>query len=145
MTDLLYTDVEEELRAAVRDLLADRCRPDAVLKRVESGVPYDTDLWKTLSRDIGVAGLLVPEEHGGAGASAREAAVVLEELGRAVAPVPFLTSAVLATKALLPAGEQGPDPGARLGGDAPRRSRCRWRLRRTGRCRRPSPSRTGGF
>ncbi|WP_371783730.1 acyl-CoA dehydrogenase family protein [Streptosporangium subroseum] len=103
---LLYTEVEEELRASVRDLLADRCGPDAVLKRVESGVPYDMDLWKTLSREIGVAGLLVPEEYGGAGASAREVAVVLEELGRAVAPVPFLTSAVLATKALLQAGEK---------------------------------------
>ncbi|RGA05493.1 acyl-CoA dehydrogenase [Microbispora triticiradicis] len=101
---LLYTEVEEELRAAVRDLLADRCSPSAVLGRVESGTPYDAELWKTLAREIGVAGLLVPEELGGAGASAREAAVVLEELGRAVAPVPFLASAVLATQALLTAG-----------------------------------------
>ncbi|GAA4197664.1 acyl-CoA dehydrogenase family protein [Microbispora amethystogenes] len=109
---LLYTEVEEELRAAVRDLLADRCSSSAVLGRVESGVesgmPYDAELWKTLARDIGVAGLLVPEELGGAasgagGASAREAAVVLEELGRAVAPVPYLSSAVLATQALLTA------------------------------------------
>ncbi|MET8339423.1 acyl-CoA dehydrogenase family protein, partial [Streptosporangium canum] len=103
---LLYTEVEEELRASVRDLLADRCGSDAVLRRVESASPYDMDLWKTLSREIGVAGLLVPEEYGGAGASAREVAVVLEELGRAVAPVPFLTSSVLATKALLEIGEE---------------------------------------
>ncbi|GAA3507558.1 alkylation response protein AidB-like acyl-CoA dehydrogenase [Streptosporangium album] len=103
---LLYTEVEEELRASVRDLLADRCGPDAVLKRIESASPYDMDLWRTLSREIGVAGLLVPEEYGGAGASAREVAVVLEELGRAVAPVPFLTSSVLATRALLQAGEK---------------------------------------
>ncbi|MFF3440289.1 acyl-CoA dehydrogenase family protein [Streptosporangium sp. NPDC002721] len=103
---LLYTEVEEELRASVRDLLADRCGADAVLKRAESEAPYDMDLWKTLSRDIGVAGLLVPEEYGGAGASAREVAVVLEELGRAVAPLPFLTSSVLATKALLQVGEE---------------------------------------
>ncbi|WP_327090010.1 acyl-CoA/acyl-ACP dehydrogenase [Nonomuraea sp. NBC_01738] len=101
---LLYTDTEEELRAAVRGLLADRCPPPAVLKRVESPQPYDLDLWKTLSREIGVAGLLIPEEYGGAGASAREAAVVLEELGRGVAPVPFLTSSVLATHALIQAG-----------------------------------------
>lgn len=100
---LLYSEVEEELRSAVRGLLADRCQPSDVLKRVESE-PYDLDLWKTLSREIGVAGLLVPEEFGGAGASAREVAVVLEELGRAVAPVPFFTSSVLATKALLDAG-----------------------------------------
>ncbi|MEV4746382.1 acyl-CoA dehydrogenase family protein [Streptosporangium sp. NPDC049248] len=103
---LLYTEVEEELRASVRGLLADRCPADAVLKRVESEAPYDMDLWKTLSREIGVAGLLVPEDHGGAGASAREVAVVLEELGRAVAPLPFFTSSVLATKALLQVGEE---------------------------------------
>ncbi len=100
---LLYTEVEEELRAAVRDVLTDRCSPSSVLARVESASPYDLDLWKTLARDIGLAGLLIPEELGGAGASAREVAVVLEELGRAVAPVPFLTSAVLATRALLTA------------------------------------------
>ncbi|GAA3115293.1 acyl-CoA dehydrogenase family protein [Streptomyces echinatus] len=54
---------------------------------------------------MGLAGLLVPEERGGQGASAREAAVVLEELGRAVAPVPYLTSAVVATEALLACGD----------------------------------------
>ncbi|GAA2878835.1 acyl-CoA dehydrogenase family protein [Streptosporangium fragile] len=103
---LLYTEVEEELRASVRDLLADRCGPGAVLRRVESATPYDMDLWKTLAHQVGAAGLLVPEEHGGAGASAREVAVVLEELGRAVAPLPFLTSSVLATSALLGSGDE---------------------------------------
>ncbi|GAA3834295.1 acyl-CoA dehydrogenase family protein [Sphaerisporangium flaviroseum] len=100
---LLYSEIEEELRAAVRDLLADRYPPATVLARIESTSPYDADLWKALARDIGAAGLLIPEELGGAGASAREAAVVLEELGRAVTPVPFLTSAVLATQALVSA------------------------------------------
>lgn len=99
--DLLYSDVEDDLRAAVRGLLADRCPPAAILARIESGTPYDLELWRTLAAEIGVAGLLVPEELGGQGASAREAAVVLEELGAAVAPVPFLGSAVLATSALL--------------------------------------------
>ncbi|MEW9551365.1 acyl-CoA dehydrogenase family protein [Nonomuraea sp. NPDC050783] len=98
---LLYSEIEEELRASVRALLADRCPPAAVLKRAESE-PADLDLWKTLAGEIGVAGLLIPEELGGAGAGPGEAGVVLEELGRAVAPVPFLTSAVLATRALLP-------------------------------------------
>ncbi|MET7333738.1 acyl-CoA dehydrogenase family protein [Nonomuraea sp. NPDC005650] len=103
---LLYSEVEEELRTAVRGLLADRCPPAAVLKRIESD-PYDLDLWKTLAGEIGVAGLLIPEQYGGAGASASEAAVVLEELGRGVAPVPFFTSSVLATRALLPTGPGG--------------------------------------
>ncbi|MFF5704998.1 acyl-CoA dehydrogenase family protein [Streptomyces sp. NPDC012794] len=99
--DLLYSETEEELRAAVRSLLADRCAPASVLARAESGRPHDPALWRTLATGIGAAGLLVPEKLGGAGASHREAAVVLEELGRAVAPVPYLTGSVLATEILL--------------------------------------------
>ncbi|OZM72317.1 acyl-CoA dehydrogenase [Amycolatopsis antarctica] len=105
--DLLYTEVETDLRASVADLLADRCAPAALLARCESDQPYDLDLWRTLAADVGIAGLMVPEAAGGHGASARETAVVAEELGRSLAPVPFLGSAVLATSALLSAGESG--------------------------------------
>jgi alkylation response protein AidB-like acyl-CoA dehydrogenase len=105
--DLLYTEVEEDLRASVRDLLAGRCRPGAVLAAYDGDRSLTAPLWKALATDLGVAGLLVPEERGGAGASAREAAVVLEELGRAVAPVPFLTSSVVATTVLLAGGPGG--------------------------------------
>ncbi|GAA2774528.1 acyl-CoA dehydrogenase family protein [Saccharopolyspora taberi] len=96
---LLYTEVEDDLRAGVRRLLQDRCDWTAVLARCETDQPYDLDLWRTLAGELGLAGLLVPEEAGGAGASAREVAVVAEELGRAVAPVPFLGN-LLATTAL---------------------------------------------
>lgn len=99
--DLLYSEVEDDLRAAVRAVLADRCSPAAVLAAIETEAPYDPALWRVLGAELGLAGLLVPEKLGGQGASAREAAVVLEELGGAVAPVPFLGSAVLATTALL--------------------------------------------
>ncbi|MET8634881.1 acyl-CoA dehydrogenase family protein [Streptomyces sp. NPDC004680] len=101
MTDLLYSDEEEALRSAVRDLLADHCDAAAVLARIESDTPHDRSLWKLLTESMGLAGLLVPESLGGQGATHREAAVVLEELGRAAAPVPYLTSAVVATEALL--------------------------------------------
>jgi alkylation response protein AidB-like acyl-CoA dehydrogenase len=104
--DLLYSEEEEALRAAVRDLLTDHCPPADVIARVESDAPHDLALWKSLAEGMGLAGLLVPEEQGGQGASAREAAVVLEELGRAVAPVPYLTSAVVATEALLACGDE---------------------------------------
>ncbi|MGW7819577.1 acyl-CoA dehydrogenase family protein [Streptomyces puniciscabiei] len=103
--DLLYSEEEEALRAAVRDLLTDHCAPADVIARVESDTPHDLALWKSLTEGMGLAGLLVPEEQGGQGASAREVAVVLEELGRAVAPVPYLTSAVVATEALLACGD----------------------------------------
>ncbi|MGW0206183.1 acyl-CoA dehydrogenase family protein [Streptomyces sp. NPDC003233] len=104
--DLLYSEEEEALRAAVRDLLTDHCPPADVIARVESDTPHDLALWKSLAEGMGLAGLLVPEEHGGQGASAREVAVVLEELGRAVAPVPYLTSVVVATEALLACGDE---------------------------------------
>ncbi|MFI9469220.1 acyl-CoA dehydrogenase family protein [Streptomyces sp. NPDC052492] len=101
MSDLLYSEEEEALRAAVRDLLTDHCDAASVLARIESDTPHDLSLWKALADGMGLAGLLVPEDRGGQGATHREAAVVLEELGRAVAPVPYLTSAVVATEALL--------------------------------------------
>ena len=99
--NLLYTDIEDDLRTSVRALLADRCDPAAVVAVYDGDRSLVGGLWKALSADLGLAGLLVPEDRGGAGASAREAAVVLEELGRSVAPVPFLTSAVVATTVLL--------------------------------------------
>ncbi|MEU3919011.1 acyl-CoA dehydrogenase family protein [Streptomyces sp. NPDC029004] len=101
MTDLLYSEAEDDLRAAVRSLLTDRNDTASVLARAEAGAPYDPGLWKALAGDMGAAGLLVPEKLGGQGASHREAAVVLEELGRAVAPAPYLTSSVIATETLL--------------------------------------------
>ncbi|WP_316742567.1 acyl-CoA dehydrogenase family protein [Streptomyces sp. MK7] len=104
--DLLYSEEEEALRAAVRDLLTDHCDPSGVIARAESDAPHDLALWKALADGMGLAGLLVPEDKGGQGATHREAAVVLEELGRAVAPVPYLTSAVVATEALLACGDE---------------------------------------
>ncbi|WP_019633364.1 acyl-CoA dehydrogenase family protein [Actinomadura atramentaria] len=129
MSDLLYSEIEDDLRAGVRSLLDDTCPWTDVLAGTERDAPYDAALWKRLG-DMGVTALPVPEAAGGAGASWRETSVVLEELGRAVAPVPFLGSAVLGTAALLAAG--APDlaadaaavlavplstaPGARPGG-----------------------------
>ncbi|MCW2898347.1 MAG: fadE21 [Streptosporangiaceae bacterium] len=105
MTELLYSDIEDDLRHAVRSLLDDRAPWPQVLAGTEKDDPADAELWRALAADLGCAGLAVPEELGGAGASFREAAVVLEELGRSVAPVPYLASAVIATAALLDCGE----------------------------------------
>ncbi|MDT7845294.1 acyl-CoA dehydrogenase family protein [Streptomyces justiciae] len=107
MSDLLYSEEEEALRSAVRDLLADHCDAPGVIARTESDAPHDLAAWKALTDGMGLAGLLVPEAQGGQGATHREVAVVLEELGRAVAPVPYLTSAVVATEALLETGDEG--------------------------------------
>ena len=99
--DLIASEVETDLRSAVRDLLADRCAHEAVTRMYDGDRTVVEPLWRGLAVDIGLTGLLVPEDLGGAGASAVEVAAVLEELGRASAPVPFLTSSVVATTALL--------------------------------------------
>jgi alkylation response protein AidB-like acyl-CoA dehydrogenase len=119
--DLLDREVESDLRATVRGLLRDRSDPAAQVRALDGDGPGDLALWAALARELGLAGLLVPEALGGAGASAREAAVVLEELGAAVAAVPFLTSAVVATSALLaaPPGDASAEVLGRLAaGDA---------------------------
>ncbi|MEU0134039.1 acyl-CoA dehydrogenase family protein [Streptomyces sp. NPDC006296] len=113
--DLLYSEAEDDLRSAVRALLADRAAAPDVIARTESGTPYDPRLWESLSAGIGAAGLLVPEELGGQGATHREAAVVLEELGRSVAPAPYLTSAVVATEILLALAADGGPAAVLLG------------------------------
>ncbi|MEU7810917.1 acyl-CoA dehydrogenase family protein [Pseudonocardia sp. NPDC049154] len=103
--DLLYSEIENDLRASVRSLLEKQGAWDAVLARTETDETVDRELWARLA-EIGCAALAVSEEQGGAGASWREAAVVAEELGRAVAPVPFLGSAGLAAALLVAVGEQ---------------------------------------
>lgn len=87
--DLLPDAEQEQLGTAVRDLLAD-------------GRAADPDgTWTRLGRELDVLGLVVPEALGGAGAGQAERAVVAQELGRALSPVPFLGSAVLAVDTLL--------------------------------------------
>ena len=104
--DLRYTDEQEQLRDSVRAMLADHAPWARVLKVAESAEPDDADLWRLLSVETGLAALAVPEHLGGAGATLAETAVVLEELGRAAAPVPFDSSIVLATEALKLAGSE---------------------------------------
>jgi alkylation response protein AidB-like acyl-CoA dehydrogenase len=112
--DLLPTDVGEDLRATVRDLLTRRCPPALALACYDGDRAGVAALWGGLVRDLGLGGLLVAEEWGGAGATTREAAIVLEELGAAVAPVPFLTSSVIAVEVLAQAAADGGAPAQRL-------------------------------
>ena len=114
IADLLTSPEEDELSASLRGLLAARCPSTRVLAMYDGDSSLTRDLWPALGIDMGLAGLLVAEQYGGAGASARDAAVVLEELGRSLAPVPFLTSSVMAVAALLAA--QAVDPLREIAG-----------------------------
>lgn len=99
--DLLPTDLEHDLRETLRGLLRRRCTSDAVAAVYDGDRSAVEALDAAVAVDLGLAGLLVPERFGGLGGSVLEASTVVEELGRACAPVPFLTSSVVATTLLL--------------------------------------------
>ncbi len=109
--DLSLSEEQTELVATVRSLLTKRSDSAAVRAAIASEAGFDADLWQVLCEQIGVAALAVPEEHDGVGASLVESVLVLEELGRALAPVPALSSLVTA-EAVLAGGD--PEAAARL-------------------------------
>ena len=94
--EFAFSPEQLELAATVRALLARRADPAAVRAAMASDLGYDQALWQTMCKQIGVAGLAIPEEYGGAGFSLLDAMIVLEELGRSLAPSPLLSSLVLA-------------------------------------------------
>ena len=94
-----------ELRATVRRFLADRSPEPEVRRLMETDGGYHPAVWRQLA-DLGLVGLLVPEHHGGAGSGCVELQIVCEEMGRALLCAPFLSSAVLATSALLHTGDE---------------------------------------
>lgn len=79
------------------------CPLERVRKAADGGESHARDVWTALV-ELGVPGLLVPEEEGGMGLRLLDAALVSETLGRHVAPVPFVASAVMAPIALMGAG-----------------------------------------
>lgn len=95
------------LRQTVAALVEKHAAPEAVRAAMESERGYDETLWQVLCEQVGAAALVVPEELGGAGGELGDAAVVLEELGKALVPTPLLGT-VLAELALL----AGPEPDA---------------------------------
>jgi hypothetical protein len=97
----VLTDEQQALQEAVRGLLTRHATSAAVRAAIAEPRGYDEKLWDLLCGQIGVAGLSIPTRYRGAGATLTETALVLEELGRTLAPTPLLGSAVLAGQALL--------------------------------------------
>ncbi|MFN2536652.1 MAG: acyl-CoA dehydrogenase family protein [Mycobacteriales bacterium] len=96
----------DELRQALRAFLADVASESETRRLMETPEGYDPQVWSRLAAELGLAGLGVPEELGGAGGSAVEVGIVMEELGRSLACTPFFATAVLATSALLLSGDE---------------------------------------
>jgi alkylation response protein AidB-like acyl-CoA dehydrogenase len=102
--EFVFSSEQKDLREAVRDVLGDRSDEAAVRKLMESESGYDAALWARLGGELGVLGLAVPEELGGAGGTLVDQAVVAEEFGAALLPGPVLGTVGLAIPALVALG-----------------------------------------
>jgi alkylation response protein AidB-like acyl-CoA dehydrogenase len=100
-----FSEEQKLLQKTARDYLAEHC-PLAVPRSVlESSASYSPELWKGAA-EMGWLGAAVPESYGGAGFGPLELSLLAEEVGRALAPIPFSSSVYLATEALLLAGSE---------------------------------------
>jgi alkylation response protein AidB-like acyl-CoA dehydrogenase len=107
------SEERELLRETVAALVDKHASPAAVREAMASERGYDESLWKRLCEQVGAAALVVPEELGGAGGELADAAVVLEELGKALVPTPLLGT-TLAELALIAADEPDAETIERL-------------------------------
>lgn len=104
---LVVTEEQRELRDALRRFFADRSPAAEVRRLMGTAEGYDPKVWAQMAEQLGLQGLAIAEEHGGAGFGVRELAVVFEEMGRAVVCAPFL--ATITAAAALEAGDGGHD------------------------------------
>jgi len=103
--DFEFTQEHDELRQTVRRLLDNDSTEQKVRSVMATDEGFDRALWVKMAEQMGLQGLIIPEEHGGAGMGMVELAIVLEEMGAALLCAPYLSTAVLATSALLHSGD----------------------------------------
>ena len=108
---------QQLLVATAREFLKKHCPPEVAQRLALDGRGPDPTLWRQIA-ELGWPGLLIPGDLGGSDGSLLDVALLMEELGRAALPGPFVASAVVATSLLLAAGSRTKARGI------PTRSRC---------------------
>jgi alkylation response protein AidB-like acyl-CoA dehydrogenase len=106
MVAMTYSEDETLLRDSVRGSLAKHSPHGRIAALYDDEYGAERSVWEVLT-DLGLAGLLIPERLGGAGGKPTDAAVVLEEIGYAAAPGPFLASSVVAATILTTIEDRG--------------------------------------
>lgn len=101
------TPEQEQFGQTIRDFLETRAPESGLLARIEADDRLDRHLWQDISEQLELPGLTAPETFGGSGYGAVESAVVLEELGRSLTPIPYFASAVLTLPLLIAADGTG--------------------------------------
>jgi alkylation response protein AidB-like acyl-CoA dehydrogenase len=103
--ELTFSQEQQMLRDTVRGMLVAHSPIEVVRKMEDDPVGYPADLWKKLA-ELGLLGLTLPERYGGADLTTLDAAVLYEEMGRALAPSPHFVSAVLSAGVIAAAGSE---------------------------------------
>ncbi len=101
-----FSEEQEELRRFVRQFLEDKSPESAVREQMDTEKGYDDAVWGQMAEQLGLQGLIIPEEYGGSGFGYVELIVVLEEMGRALLCAPFFSSVVLAANTLMHSGDE---------------------------------------
>ena len=100
-----FTEEQEELRRSLRRFLEDKSSSGEVRRLMETDEGYDPAVWQQMAQQLGLQGMAIPEEYGGAGYGLVELMVVFEEMGRALLPAPYFSTVALAANALLLSGD----------------------------------------
>jgi alkylation response protein AidB-like acyl-CoA dehydrogenase len=101
-----FSEEQDELRKTVRAFLDAKSPETEVRRLMETEEGYDKAAWQQMAGEMGLTGLVIPEQYGGSGYSWVELGVVLEEMGRSLLCAPFFSTAVLATHLLLLSGDE---------------------------------------
>jgi alkylation response protein AidB-like acyl-CoA dehydrogenase len=100
-----FSEEQEELRKVVKDFLNAKSDEATVRELMDTEAGYDTAVWTQMAEQMGLQGLVIPEEFGGSGYSFVELIVVLEEMGRRLLCAPYFSTVVLAGQTLLHSGD----------------------------------------
>ena len=102
-----FTDEHQQFRESLRRFLKDTSAVTSVRSLMETESGYDQQVWQRLNGELGLQGLIVPEQYGGSGFGMMEMGIAMEEMGRALYCGPFFSSAV--RWFLTPLGEENPN------------------------------------
>ncbi len=101
-----FSEEQEELRKVVRDFLNAKSSEATVRELMETETGFDPAVWSQMGEQMGLQGLIIPEEFGGSGYSYVELIVVLEEMGRRLLCAPYFATVALAANTLLHSGDE---------------------------------------
>ncbi len=93
--DFALNEGQQILKKSARDFLAQECPLGPARQAAEKDAGFSSRIWKKMA-ELGWLGIMIPEEHGGGGGSFMDLSVLVAEMGRAIAPVPFIAHSLSA-------------------------------------------------